>query len=39
MGYKGLREWLEQVEKMGELRVLKGADWDLEIGGIRELVD
>src|SRR4030066_2246489 len=39
MGYKDLREWLEEVEKMGELRVLKGADWNLEIGAIREWVD
>src|SRR4030066_1302481 len=39
MGYKDLREWLEEVERMGELRVLKGADWNLEIGAIRELVD
>jgi UbiD family decarboxylase len=39
MGYKDLREWLEKVEKMGELRIIKGADWNLEIGAIRELVD
>src|SRR3990170_772362 len=39
MGYKDLRDWLEEVERMGELRALKGADWNLEIGAIRELVD
>jgi len=39
MSYKDLREWLENVDKMGELRILKGADWNLEIGAIRELVD
>ena len=34
-----IREWLKEVEKLGELRTLKGADWDLEIGAIRELVE
>lgn len=29
-----LRQWLEQVDKMGELRRIEGADWDLEIGCI-----
>ena len=37
MGYKGLREWLEEVAKMGELRVIKGADWNLEIGAIQRI--
>lgn len=39
MSYKDLREWLREVEKMGELRVLNGADWNLEIGAIKELVE
>ena len=39
MSYKDLRDWLERVDKMGELRILNGADWNLEIGAIRELVD
>lgn len=32
--YKDLREWLEEVDKIGELRRLNGADWDVEIGAI-----
>ncbi|MDP2718212.1 MAG: UbiD family decarboxylase [Dehalococcoidia bacterium] len=29
-----LRNWLNQVDKLGELRVVEGADWNLEIGAI-----
>ena len=29
-----LRDWLEEVDKMGELNRVDGADWDLEIGAI-----
>ncbi|MBI4334709.1 MAG: UbiD family decarboxylase [Chloroflexi bacterium] len=29
---ESLREWLDQVEKMGELEKVNGADWKLEIG-------
>ncbi len=35
---RDLRTWLEGVEKLGELKVLKGADWDIEIGAITELL-
>lgn len=38
MSYKDLRSWLEAVEKMGELRKLNGADWDLEVGTVTEMV-
>jgi len=38
MAYKDLRGWMTEVEKMGELRLLRGADWDLEIGAITECV-
>jgi len=27
-----LRDWLAQVEAMGELETLKGVPWDLEMG-------
>ncbi len=37
MSYKDLREWLQKVEEMGELKVLKGADWNLEIGTLTVL--
>ncbi len=32
-----LRPWLAQVEKLGELREVRGADWNLELGAISEL--
>ncbi len=37
MSYHDLREWLNQVERFGELRTIEGADWDLEIGAITEM--
>jgi 4-hydroxy-3-polyprenylbenzoate decarboxylase len=38
MIYSDLREWLESVDKRGELLHISGANWDLEMGGIAELV-
>lgn len=32
-----LRKWMQEVEKLGELRVLENADWDVEIGAITEM--
>src|SRR2546423_3142720 len=32
-----LRAWLAEVEKLGELRHVPGADWNLELGAISEL--
>jgi UbiD family decarboxylase len=32
-----LRPWLAEVEKLGELRHVQGADWNLELGAISEL--
>ncbi len=32
-----LRAWLDEVERMGELKHLEGVDWDQEIGCISEL--
>ena len=37
LAYKDLRGYLEAVDKLGELRVVNGADWDLEIGAITEV--
>lgn len=36
--YKDLREYIRSVDENGELRVVHGADWDLEIGAITEVV-
>ena len=32
-----LREFLSGMEKLGELKIIKGADWNLEIGAITEI--
>ncbi len=36
--YEDLREWLDIVESIGELKRIKGADWNLEIGTLAELI-
>jgi 4-hydroxy-3-polyprenylbenzoate decarboxylase len=38
MQYQGLRDWIEKVDALGELRRLPGAHWNLEIGAITEIV-
>lgn len=37
MAYTDLREWIEQMEAMGELKRVDGADWNLEITLIGEM--
>lgn len=37
MPYRDLREFISALERMGELRTVERADWDLEIGAITEL--
>ncbi|MSP40833.1 MAG: UbiD family decarboxylase [Deltaproteobacteria bacterium] len=32
-----LREFLRETERLGELKIVKGADWNLEIGAITEI--
>lgn len=32
-----LRDWLTRMEKLGEVKMVEGADWDLEIGAITAL--
>ena len=34
---RDLRDWLRVIDDLGELQVVDGADWNLEIGGISEL--
>src|SRR4029077_18310797 len=36
--YEDVREWLNLVESMGELKRVDGADWNLEIGTMAELI-
>ena len=38
MSHIDLRDWLEAVERRGELKHISGANWDLEMGSIAELV-
>ncbi|MDP6559318.1 MAG: UbiD family decarboxylase [Candidatus Binatia bacterium] len=38
MIYNGLRDWLEKVDRMGELKRLKGVDWNLEMGAVVDVL-
>ena len=38
VSYRDLREWIAAMEELGEIRRIDGADWNLEIGAISELV-
>jgi UbiD family decarboxylase len=38
MSYDGLRDWLVQVEAMGELRMLEEIDWNLEMGAVVDVL-
>jgi len=37
MAYRDLREWIQEVDKMGELRYAEGVDWNLELGAISDV--
>lgn len=38
MAYRDLRAWLEAVESQGELKHISGANWDMELGSIVEII-
>ncbi|MGH7773033.1 MAG: UbiD family decarboxylase [Candidatus Binatia bacterium] len=38
MGFHDLRDFIAKVDKLGMLRVVEGAHWDLEIGAICEMM-
>jgi 4-hydroxy-3-polyprenylbenzoate decarboxylase len=38
MEYRDHRDWIRKADELGELKTLKGCDWNLEIGAITELV-
>ena len=38
MSYTDLREWINIADELGELNILEGADWDLELGVVTEEV-
>ena len=33
-----LRDWLDSVQALGQLERISGADWDLEIGALTEII-
>ena len=37
-GIQDLRSFIGLLESMGEIRKVEGADWNLEIGGLTELL-
>jgi UbiD family decarboxylase len=37
--WRDTREWLERAEQLGELRVVRGANWEEQIGAITEMLD
>ena len=36
--YRGLRGWLDEVQKMGELLHVNGAHWDAEMGAVTQML-
>lgn len=36
--YNDLREWLSEVQKLGEVKIVKGASWEQDIGMATEVV-
>ena len=38
MGHKDIRDWINIIEQDGELKKINGADWNLEMGGITEML-
>ena len=36
--YRGLRDWLDKVQAMGELLCINGADWNAEMGSITQML-
>ena len=37
MSYTDLRDWIDQVDALGELSRVEGCDWNLEIGALAEV--
>ena len=37
MSYRDVREWMQKVDEMGQLKLVEGADWNLEIGALSVL--
>src|SRR5438874_10307117 len=39
VAWRDTREWLECVDALGELRVIRGASWEQDIGAVTALLD
>lgn len=39
MSWRDLREWMTEVEALGELKVVEGATWQADIGRVAEMLD
>ena len=39
MSWRDLREWMAEVDGLGELKVVRGASWQEDIGRITEMLD
>ena len=37
--FNDLREWMIEADKLGELREVKGAHWDQEIGAVTDMIN
>src|SRR5256886_17155113 len=37
--WRDLREWMARVDQIGELRVIRGASWQEDIGAITEILE
>lgn len=38
-GWRDAREWIDRVQAIGELRVVRGVDWEAGIGEVTEMLD
>ena len=38
VSYRGLRGWLDEVSRMGELLQVNGAHWDVEMGALTHML-
>ena len=38
MPFNDLREFIEKTGELGECKTVEGADWDLEIGALAEMM-
>jgi hypothetical protein len=36
--YRGLRGWIDLVDRLGELKRVSGAHWDVEMGAITHML-